>query len=166
MADQLVGIISNNMIRSNIQRWTTHHGTIITRTNVVSTSVVSVCTLLCYPAYGKRQPCTVVSVRITELKTHHAERGAAQERIHENAWKESLVNHSQNWKYCITWTVKHWTEPYYIYFTTRPAWILFQSKTYNGCQVKGVVNYVPCKNIFTLYCMFLNWCNNVLIKIY
>ena len=48
-------------------------------------SVVSVCTLLCYPAYGKRQPCTVVSVRITELKTHHAERGAAQERIHENA---------------------------------------------------------------------------------
>ena len=45
MADQLVGIISNNMIRSNIQRWTTHHGTIITRTNVVSTSAVSVCTL-------------------------------------------------------------------------------------------------------------------------
>ena len=151
MADRLVGIISNNMIRSNIQRWTTHHGTIITRTNVVSTSVVSVwnaSTMYC------------ISVRTT----HHAERGAAQERTHENAWKESLVNHSQNWKYCITWTVKHWTEPYYIYFTTRPAWILFQSKTYNGCQVKDVVNYVPCKNIYTLYCIFLNWCNNVLIK--
>ena len=34
---------------------------------------------------GKRQPCAVVSVRTTELKTHHAERGAAQERTHENA---------------------------------------------------------------------------------
>ena len=85
MADQLVGIISNNMIRSNIQRWTTHHGTIITRTDVVSTSDVSVCTLLCYPAYGKRQPCTVVSVRTTELKTHHAERGAAHAGAH--TWK-------------------------------------------------------------------------------
>ena len=157
----MVGMISKNMIRSNIQRWTTHHGTIITRTNVVSTSAVSVCTLLCYPAYGKRQPCIVVSVR-TILSWKRSRSGA-------HPWKctkriTAQVNHSQNWKYCITWTVKHWTEPYYIYFTTKPAWIIFQSKTYNECQVKDVVNYVPCKNISTLYCMFLNWCNNVRIK--
>ena len=54
-----------------------------------------VCTLLCYPAYGKRQPCTVVSVRITELKTHHAERGAAQERTHEMHEKNHCAGEPQ-----------------------------------------------------------------------
>ena len=42
------------------------------------------------PMESVNHACTVVSVRITELKTHHAERGAAQERTHENARKESL----------------------------------------------------------------------------